>query len=231
MNEVQATTSHRRTPSAAALIGGAVLLASLGAAAGWMMRSAAPAPAQPVAALSSEPTLPPPPNRAVERNSAVRTLPAPVHSARNDEPGRYAGEESRPLPTSRVAQCHSCGTVEGVRTVQRKAPEGSGVGAVAGGVLGGVVGNQIGNGSGRSVATVLGVIGGGLAGNEVEKRVRTTTVYEVRVRMDDGSVRTLTQSAAPALGSRVTVDGSTLRSASTGGDPALMRTVDNGRGA
>jgi outer membrane lipoprotein SlyB len=58
---------------------------------------------------------------------------------------------------------------------------------------------------------VLGAVGGGVAGNEVEKHARATTVHQVKVRMDDGSLRTLTQSSAPAVGQKVTVEGSTLR--------------------
>jgi outer membrane lipoprotein SlyB len=58
--------------------------------------------------------------------------------------------------------------------------------------------------------TVLGAIGGGVAGHEVEKYARRERVYEVRVRMDDGSVRTFQQKTAPAAGARVTVEGHTL---------------------
>jgi uncharacterized protein YcfJ len=39
-------------------------------------------------------------------------------------------------------------------------------------VLGGLIGNQIGGGNGRALATVAGAVGGGYAGNEVEKRMR-----------------------------------------------------------
>ena len=60
--------------------------------------------------------------------------------------------------------------------------------------------------------TVLGALGGGLAGNEVEKQHKATTVYEVRVRMDDGSVRTIKQSTEPATGAHVEVNGHSLRS-------------------
>ncbi len=108
--------------------------------------------------------------------------------------------------------CASCGVVESVRAVTRKG-EGSGVGAVAGGVIGAVIGNQIGKGNGRTAATVLGAVGGGVAGNEIEKRSKSTTVHEVRVRMDDGSVRTLQQAQPPKVGDRVQVEGSTLRPA------------------
>jgi len=64
---------------------------------------------------------------------------------------------------------------------------------------------------------VLGAVGGGVAGNEVEKRARATTSYQVTVRMDDGSLRTLAQSTAPAVGQKVTVEGSTLRLRDAGG--------------
>ncbi len=108
--------------------------------------------------------------------------------------------------------CTNCGTVEAVNAVTREG-QGSGVGAVAGGVLGGVVGNQVGKGNGRTAATVLGAIGGGWAGNAVEKNMKKTTAYTVRVRMEDGTIRTIEQSSAPAVGSKVTLDGSTIRPA------------------
>jgi outer membrane lipoprotein SlyB len=109
--------------------------------------------------------------------------------------------------------CASCGTIEAVTPVTR-AGKGSGVGMVAGGVLGAVLGNQVGNGNGRTAATVLGAVGGGWAGNAVEKNIKKDTVYNVRVRMEDGSSRTLEQASAPAVGSKVTVEGSTLRASS-----------------
>jgi outer membrane lipoprotein SlyB len=112
--------------------------------------------------------------------------------------------EAPPLETQRAALCKSCGVVEGVRAVERKG-EGSGVGAVAGGVVGAVVGNQMGGGSGKAAMTVLGAIGGGVAGNEIEKRHKATTVYDVRVRMDDGTLRSFTSATAPTPGAPVTV--------------------------
>ena len=112
--------------------------------------------------------------------------------------------------TAPVARCETCGTVVSVRTVQRAAPA-SGIGAVAGGVVGGVLGNQVGGGSGRAVATVLGAVGGGWAGNEAEKRVRQTTHYAVQIRMHDGSMRTVEQNTALAVGSPVVVQGGSVR--------------------
>ena len=97
------------------------------------------------------------------------------------------------------------------------------MGTVAGGVLGAVLGNQIGHGGGRTAATILGAVGGGFAGNAIEGQMRKETVYQVSVRMEDGSQRVVEVARAPAVGSRVTVDGSTLRTsdgASYGPKPA-----------
>ena len=88
--------------------------------------------------------------------------------------------------------------------------EGSGRGAVTGGVLGGIVGHQNGGRRGKDAMTVLGAIGGGLAGNEIEKRQRAATEYQMRIHMDDGSTRTFTQAQAMAVGQRVLVDGGRL---------------------
>lgn len=66
----------------------------------------------------------------------------------------------------------------------------SGLGAVIGAVAGGVIGNSIGGGSGRAAATVLGLTGGALLGNQTEANgstrvqnfqdCRTETSYERR---------------------------------------------------
>jgi outer membrane lipoprotein SlyB len=74
-------------------------------------------------------------------------------------------------------------------------------------VLGAVVGNQVGKGSGRTAATVLGAVGGGYVGHTVEQRTRTQTVYEVRVRMDDGSVRRFTRAQPVPEGAPVRLQG------------------------
>jgi len=100
--------------------------------------------------------------------------------------------------------------VESVQAVQQAAPA-TGVGAVAGGVLGAVVGNQVGKGSGRAAATVLGAVGGGYVGHKVEERTRTQTVYQVAVRMEDGSVRRFTRAQPPAVGTPVVLQGKGFR--------------------
>lgn len=138
-------------------------------------------------------------------------------------PSRAAADASESVPAPRVlaqaphhALCVHCGTVESVEPIQRETTP-SGVGAIAGAVLGGLVGNQFGGGDGKAVATVIGAMGGGWAGNTVEKRMKKETAYRVEVRMEDGSVRTLEQNTPLAVGALVTVDGNVIRPASSAG--------------
>jgi outer membrane lipoprotein SlyB len=129
--------------------------------------------------------------------------------------------------TTPASMCASCGTVEAVTAVQQKG-EGTGLGAVAGGVLGGVVGHQVGGGDGKKAMTVIGAVGGGLAGHEIEKRARSTTVYSVRVRMEDGTSKLFQRAESMAVGTHVVVEGNTLRvareAASNDGQPRVVRT-------
>ena len=110
-----------------------------------------------------------------------------------------------------AAACASCGVVESVHAVQVKG-QGSGLGIVAGGIAGALLGNGIGQGAGRSVATVAGAAGGAYAGNEIEKNTKKHTSYRIRVRMSDGSIRTLHQREAPGVstGERVKIVDGTI---------------------
>jgi outer membrane lipoprotein SlyB len=109
--------------------------------------------------------------------------------------------------------CSNCGNVESVREIKQRA-QGSGLGAAGGAVLGGLLGNQIGDGSGRTIATAAGAIGGAVVGNQVEGNMKATVSYEIRVRLDDGTLRTFRQSSPPAWrsGDRVRIVKGKLRS-------------------
>lgn len=127
-------------------------------------------------------------------NGNANSLAANGNAGR-DADNNAAGRDQDRAPEPEVKQaavCKSCGVVESVRSIEHR-PQGSGVGAAGGAILGGLLGNQVGGGSGRQVATVAGAVGGGYAGNEIEKRARSSTVTDVRVRMSDGSVRTFTE--------------------------------------
>jgi outer membrane lipoprotein SlyB len=145
---------------------------------------------------------------------AVASSPIEHKSVAPKTVHRTTPRASTPVTVAKAQQiCESCGIVESVRAVQQAAKP-SGLGVVAGAVLGGVLGNQVGNGNGRTLATVAGAVGGGYAGNEVEKRTRTNTGYEVRVRMEDGSIRTFTPAGQPdwRAGDRVRIVNGELTS-------------------
>lgn len=186
---------------------------------------AAVAPAaltKPMAAASNaaddmveKPTAAPAKPAPVPAKKVVKPTPQPTPSPAPSVAGKAPAASPYPAPVPVVAApiCGNCGAVESVTPIERTTKaDGPGIGAVGGGVLGAVLGNQVGNGNGKTVATIIGAIGGGFAGNEVEKRMKRETVYQVGVRMDDGSRRTVEVAQAPAVGSKVTVDGSSIRS-------------------
>ena len=125
-----------------------------------------------------------------------------------------AAAAAQPLPGTPAASsvCTTCGVVTSVQYVEKKG-EGSGVGLVAGGIVGGVLGHQIGSGRGNTAATIIGAGAGAYAGNKVEKNAKTKSYWVVSVKLDDGSKRSISESAKPALrkGDRVKiVDGNRL---------------------
>jgi len=199
------------------LAAGVLGASSLAAGATWLAHSreslsaGAPAVALPVAAAANtthpvnptaKPAAPPTigtssPSGSTTNAAGSTTLPRSATS-------------SPAVTTAAASVCTNCGVVESVRAYTVKG-EGSGVGAVAGGVLGAAVGNQMGKGDGRKAMTVLGALGGGLAGHEVERRTKSATLHEVTVRMNDGSIRAVSQSVAPRIGARVRLEGESLK--------------------
>jgi outer membrane lipoprotein SlyB len=153
--------------------------------------AAAPSPVEqstpkPVVKAAPKPAAKPAPVQVVEAPAAVpAAAPAPV--------------------------CGNCGVVDSIREITQPG-EGSGLGAVAGGVVGAIIGNQIGGGTGKKIATVAGAAGGAYAGHQFEKSRNKSTRYEVIVRMDDGSNRSVMLDMVPGwqVGERVRIDNGTL---------------------
>ena len=184
-------------------------------------------------------------NEKAQETRAHKALAAPDSRAtHNTPPQAYAPQQPQRAPArqadpylqpARAAApvCASCGRVESVQAIEQAAPA-TGLGAVAGGVRGGVLGNQIGKGSGRAVATVAGAVGGGYLGHQVEQRTRSTTAYQMRVRMQDGSVRSFTRAQPLAEGTPVRLQGNSWRVDDGGGDADRagmqqpVRVVDRG---
>ncbi len=110
-----------------------------------------------------------------------------------------------PAPTSQAAasSCRECGTITGIREIEK--PRKVGTGTAAGAAIGGLLGYAVGGRGNRTAGTVVGAAGGAVAGNVIENRAADGRTYEIGVRFDDGSSRVITQETHPgwSQGSRV----------------------------
>jgi len=156
---------------------------------------APPTPATPAPRAALETSMP-----AAAPQATPVVKPRPVHRAAKPQPtqpvqiAQAAPVAQAPLP---AVPAGVFGTVESVKEVTTPGDGRSGVGAIGGGIAGAVLGNQFGHGTGRSIMTVLGAAGGALAGKEIEKQHNATKHWDVTVRMDDGSYRTLSSPSLP----------------------------------
>lgn len=107
--------------------------------------------------------------------------------------------------------CANCGVVEAVNVIEVKG-DGNYLGMIAGGLAGALLGHQVGGGSGKTIATVAGAAGGAFAGNEVEKRMKTTKHYEVITRLESGGTQAIPYETDPGfkVGDKVKVENNTL---------------------
>jgi outer membrane lipoprotein SlyB len=124
-------------------------------------------------------------------------------------------QTSIPYSSPYQSNTSSYGAVESIQ-VTRPGNNTSGTGAVVGGLVGGLLGNQVGGGSGKTAATVVGVVGGALVGNNIEqnRNVQAADMYEIRVRLDNGGSTTVVQDSINDLrvGNRVRIaDGRAYR--------------------
>jgi outer membrane lipoprotein SlyB len=180
----------------------------------------APLPATPASTIAPTTAATYPPGYAAQAYAAQGST-AYGSSAQGSTASGYDEPHPKARTTTRVAQeasaerwCGSCGNVESIRQITTRA-QGSGVGAGAGAILGGLLGNQVGSGHGRQLATVAGAVGGAVVGNQVEGNMKANHSYEIRVRLDDGSLRTFHQQSVPQwrTGDRVRIVKGGLRAA------------------
>lgn len=165
----------------------------------------APGTAQPVAqAAPVEQSAPKPVARTAPKPaSKPAAYPAPTEIAQ----APVAAPPAPPAPPV----CGNCGVIDNIREITQPG-EATGLGAVAGGVVGAILGHQIGGGTGKKLATVAGAAGGAYAGHQIEKSQRKTTRYEVIVRMNDGTTRSVMMDMVPGwqIGERVRIENGTL---------------------
>jgi outer membrane lipoprotein SlyB len=105
-------------------------------------------------------------------------------------------------PSLAANRCDACGTVV---TTNRKDQKGSGTaGTVVGGVGGALAGNVLGH---NTTSTVLGGVGGAVAGNVIGRRMTNRKVWSVQVKMDRGDVRDIDYPTDPGFhqGDRVRI--------------------------
>jgi outer membrane lipoprotein SlyB len=155
-------------------------------------------------ATPATPVAPPPLAVAPAPVPVQEAIPAhPVEKKHHSYPQQAAAAPTLaqaappPVAAPQPPLCHDCGTIEAINQVEVKG-EGTGIGAVGGAVVGGLVGSNLGGGHGKDAMTLLGAVGGGFAGHEIEKNVRKKVRYQIVVRFDDGTSRTFTQDQAPS---------------------------------
>ncbi len=100
----------------------------------------------------------------------------------------YRADETQREQTVRMA------TVESVRKVMIQR-DSKGIGVIGGAVVGGLAGSSAGGGRGQDIATVLGAIGGMVAGQAIENQANQREGLEVIVKYDSGETRVIVQEA------------------------------------
>lgn len=96
---------------------------------------------------------------------------------------------------AQTAQTVETGTIAAIRQVQIQGESSGILGGGGGAVLGGLLGNQVGGGSGRTIATAIGAIGGAVAGSKVEDVANRTAALEMEIRKDTGETVVIVQKA------------------------------------
>ncbi|HEX7643290.1 MAG TPA: glycine zipper 2TM domain-containing protein [Burkholderiaceae bacterium] len=112
------------------------------------------------------------------------------------------------LPSTSGIDTNAYGRVESIEVQKLPDADHYGMGSAVGGLIGGLIANQLGSGNGKLLATAAGVGGGVYAGHELEVRNRQQQVYKIRVQLDSGDYRTVSQDNDTDLsvGNRVHID-------------------------
>lgn len=123
-------------------------------------------------------------------------------------------QSSAAVGSSYTSSYPAYGVVAAVRPIQQNnAAANSTGGALLGGLAGGLIGHQIGGGTGNTAATIGGAVGGAMLGSQLAQQQgnAVSTVYQVEVRMDDGSLQTVTTpDGSFAAGQRVVLQNGTI---------------------
>ena len=77
---------------------------------------------------------------------------------------------AKAAPKPRTVVHHTYARNDNYAPAPRPAPQPNYIGIGTGAVIGGLIGNQVGGGNGKKLATVAGIIGGGMIGNQMINR-------------------------------------------------------------
>ncbi len=97
---------------------------------------------------------------------------------------------NRELTADKSKACLNCGKIVSIRAIEQEG-QARGLGAAAGGVID----NQL--GKGNALMTVPGTGGDAYARHTIEQGMKTHTAYIIKVRMENGSYRMITQYSEP----------------------------------
>jgi outer membrane lipoprotein SlyB len=93
---------------------------------------------------------------------------------------------------ARTIESVAYGTIESVRPARLNEDQAP-VGTIAGAGIGGLLGSTLGRGPGRGITTILGAVGGGLAGNAIERNGSAQNGEEIVIRLDSGATIAVVQ--------------------------------------
>ena len=181
MESIKTATRIHPLMAAAALSVITVSIAGTAAITGLLPTSKADAPVAAAAPLPANAT--PVAYYAAPVAAAPAPLPAAVKPAAplrlavyEEEPAPKPKPKPKPRPRPQPKEVHHHHVVQNdaptyqAPAVQPAPKQPNYVGIGAGAVIGGLLGNQVGGGNGKKLATLAGIIGGGMIGNEIQNR-------------------------------------------------------------
>ncbi len=142
-----------------------------------------------------------------QRMKCLRTAKAEQQQALAGARNRTAGMSG----SGNTNACLDCGQVTNISVRDQKGGNNA-LGVIAGGAAGALLGNQVGGGSGKTIATVAGAVGGAYAGKKIQENMGSSKVWTVEVQYDNGERRSFdfTQDPGVQRGDRVKNAGQSI---------------------
>jgi uncharacterized protein YcfJ len=106
------------------------------------------------------------PQTVMMEPSQTKSVATPVNTPKAVLHSKPVVHQAAKVPVKSAQQYSSVPSQAPAAPVAQNSPIGIGVGAVVGGLLG----SQVGGGNGKTLATIVGAVGGGYVGNEIAKK-------------------------------------------------------------